>query len=182
MKRNSNLPFATGLMLAAVLLVGDSVQAQTKIDEAAVRNVPQAFATAWAKHDGHQLGKTMSEDVDFVNVGGDWLHGRANFELYHSRLLSGRFRESTITPLEIVVRFLRPNLAVLHWSWRIQGDRNEDLTPRKPRFGLFTMIVEKRGGEWLVLVAQNTNQMDGPNPELKGINPPIAFPTAEAKP
>jgi hypothetical protein len=31
---------------------------------------------------------------DFVNVGGDWLHGRADFKLYHTRLLSGRFRES----------------------------------------------------------------------------------------
>ena len=124
----------------------------------------------------------MSEDVDFVNIGGDWLHGRADFELYHTRLLSGRFRESTITPLEIAVRFLRPNLAVLHWSWRIEGDRNEDLTPRKPRFGLFTMIVEKQSGEWLVAVAQNTNWIAGPNPELNGIKPPIVFPPVEREP
>jgi hypothetical protein len=46
---------------------------------------------------------------------------------------------------------LRPDLAVLHWSWSIQSDRNEDSTPRKPRFGLFTMIVEKRGGDWPVV-------------------------------
>jgi len=155
---------------------------QTKTDEAAVHNVPQAFAVAWGTHDGHQLAKVMSDDVDFVNIGGDWLHGRADFELYHSRLLSGRFKESAITPLDIAVRFLRPDLALLHWSWKIQGDRNEDLTLRKPRYGLFTMVVEKRGGQWLVVAAQNTNWISGPNPELKGIKPPIIFPAVDENP
>jgi uncharacterized protein (TIGR02246 family) len=118
----------------------------------------------------------MSEDVDFVNVGGDWIHGRKDFELYHSRLLSGRFKESIAMPLQTAVRFLRPDLAVIHWTWKIEGDKNEDLTPRKPRYGIFTMIVEKKNGEWLVVEAQNTNQMTGPNPELGGITPPIVFP------
>ena len=33
--------------------------------------------------------------------------------------------------------------------------------------------------EWLVVVAQNTNWIAGPNPELNGIKPPIVFPTVE---
>jgi hypothetical protein len=97
-------------------------------------------------------------------------------------LLSGRFKESALTPLDTSVRFLRPDLAVVHWSWSIQGDRNEDGTLRKPRFGIFTMLVEKRGAAWLIVEAQNTNQMAGPNPELKGIKPPIVFPAIEEKP
>jgi uncharacterized protein (TIGR02246 family) len=163
--------------LLVVLLFAECVaHAQEKADRTAVGNVPQAFAVAWEKHDGHQLAMVMSDDVDFVNVGGDWLHGRADFELYHSRLLSGRFKESKLTPLETQVRFLRPDMAVLHWSWRIEGDRNEDGTLRKPRFGIFTMVVEKRGAAWLVVEAQNTNWIPGPNPELNGIKPPIVFP------
>lgn len=90
----------------------------------------------------------MSEDVDFVNVGGDWLKGKADFELNHFRLLSGRFIESTITPLEIVVRFLRPDLAVLHRSWSCIG----------------------------VGASEGIGMKAGPNPELKGIKPPIIFP------
>jgi hypothetical protein len=85
-------------------------------------------------------------------------------------------------PLETVVRFLRPDLAVIHWSWKIQGDKNEDLTPRKPRFGLFTMIAEKKDAGWLIIEAQNTNWIPGPNPELNGITPPIVFPKEEDKP
>jgi uncharacterized protein (TIGR02246 family) len=163
-------------ILAIFVFAPCVVYAQNKADEAAVRHVPQAFAAAWANHDGHQLSLIMAEDVDFVNVGGDWLHGRLDFERYHSRLLSGRFKESTLTSRETVVHFLRPDLALLHWSWALTGDRNEDLSAREPRMGIFTMVVEKRGGEWLVVAAQNTNWIPGPNPELDGISPPIAFP------
>ena len=173
---------AFGLILLAVPMVASAVYSQNKSDEAAVRDVPRAFAAAWARHDGNLLAKTMSDDVDFVNVGGDWLHGRRDFALYHSRLLSGRFKESVLTPLDTSVRFLQPDIAVLHWSWRIEGDRNEDSTLRKPRFGLFTMVVEKRNREWLVVAAQNTNQMTGPNPELNGIKPPIVFPDGQKSP
>jgi uncharacterized protein (TIGR02246 family) len=163
-------------LLAAVLTVPCAVHAQTKADEAAVRRIPQAFVAGWANHDGHQLAMIMAEDVDFVNVGGDWLHGRADFERYHSRLLAGRFKDSTLTSRDTIVRFLRPDLALLHWSWGLVGDRNQDLSVRKPRMGIFTMVVEKRGGAWLVVAAQNTNWMAGPNPEMDGITPPIVFP------
>ena len=163
-------------VLVVVLVSGGTLYAQTKADEAAVRAVPQAFVAAWAKHDGHQLAKIMSDDVDFVNVGGDWLHGRHDFELYHTRLLSGPFKNSTLTTLDTVVRFSRPDLAILHWSWSIVGDGYTDPITHQPRRGIFTMIVEKRDGVWLVTVAQNTNQMEGPNPQMEGIKPPIAFP------
>jgi len=164
------------LLLVLYLLTPCLLHAQTKADQAAVHQIPQAFADAWAKHDGHQLAIIMADDVDFVNVGGDWLHGRADFELYHSRLLSGRFKESLLTSRDTVVRFLHPDTALLHWSWELQGDRNEDGSPRKPRMGIFTMVVEKRNSAWLVVAAQNTNWIPGPNPELDGIKPGIVLP------
>ena len=167
-------------LIAFLLIAQGAVFAQTKTDGETLQNLPQAFAAAWANHNGRQLAGLMADDVDFINIGADCLHGRADFELYHSRLLTGRFRQSTLTPLETKVRFLRPDIAAVHWSWRVQGDRNEDLTPRKPRFGMFTMIAERRGGKWLIVQAQNTGWIPGPNPELKGIEPPILFPKVES--
>jgi len=163
-----------GLLMIFFLL--KSSPGQTQIDRDAVRSIPQSFARAWNSHSGHELAKIMAEDVDFVNVGADWLHGRTDFEVYHTRLLSGRFKASTLLPLDVDVRFIRRDLAVLHWSWKIQGDKNEDMTPRKPRYGLFTMIAEKGPSGWLVVEAQNNNRTLGPNPELDGIKPPIVFP------
>ena len=181
MKSTLTRPATIFFAIASLFACGVAARAQSNSDEAAVHNIPRAFADAWAKHDGQQLGKIMSDDVDFVDVAGDWLHGRADFSLYHSRLLSARFKDSTLTPLSISVRFLRPDLAVLHWNWRIEGDRNFDQTLRKPRYGLFTMVVEKQHGQWLVIAAQNTNRIPPPNPdpEMEGIKPGIAFPDGQ---
>ena len=76
------------------------------------------------------------------------------------------------------MRFIRPDLALIHWSWRIQGDKNADGSARPPRFGLITMPAEKRKGTWLVVVAQNTNCGSGP-PEIQAIKPSIAVPRDE---
>jgi uncharacterized protein (TIGR02246 family) len=160
------------LLLAAPL----PVAAQLKSDEQAVGKLPQAFSDAWARHDGHELAKIMADDVDFVTVGATWLHGRSDFEKYHTRLLSGRFKNSTITPLQTEVRFLRPEIAVVHWSWKIAGDKNPDGTLRQPRYGMMTMVAEKRKGAWLVVVSQNDNSIPGLPPEFDGIKTPMPIP------
>lgn len=158
-----------------------SLFAQSSADDEATHNLPQSFCAAWAQHDGHALAQIMAEDVDFVTVAAVYLHGRADFEKFHARLLSGRFQQASITPLQTAVRFLNPHTAVVHWSWRIEGDKNADGSARQPRFGLMTMIAEKRAGAWLVVAAQNTNAMLGVPPELEGITTPIAIPGTGAK-
>jgi uncharacterized protein (TIGR02246 family) len=148
--------------------------AQAKSDEAAVRNVPQAFCDAWNRHDGHALAQVMADDVDFVTVGAMWLHSRQDFEKYHARLLNGRFNQSTITMLQTAVRFLRPDVAIVHWSWSIAGDRNADGTARQRRYGMMTMVVEKRSDNWLVVSSQNDNA--DPWTPAEGQMPHLAMP------
>ncbi len=166
------LPVLLWFCLASV----SNVLAQSKTDEEAVRKLPQEFCDAWAKHDGHALAKLMAEDVDFVTVATTYLHGRPDFEAFHVRLLSGRFKDSTITVLDTATRFLRPDMAVVHWSWRIEGDKNPDGTRREPRFGMMTLVAENKSGNWLVVVGQNTNAILGMPPELQDIKTPIAIP------
>jgi len=165
------------------LIAGINAGAQSKaVEELAVRKLPQAFCDAWAKHDGHELAKTMAEDVDFVTVGALWLHGRTNFEKYHSRLLRGRFKDATITTVQTSVRFLRLDLAVVHWSWTVHGDKNIDGTQRPRRFGMMTMVAEKRNGDWQVVVAQNDNADFTPVPELgSDVAPVVPIPGTNYK-
>ena len=158
-----------GGLVLMVALTSLSLRAQTSTDEEAVRKLPQSFCDAWAKHDGHELAKIMTDDVDFVTVATVYLHGRADFEKFHARLLSGRFKDSTITPLEITARFLRPDITVVHWSWKIEGDKNFDGAPRAPRFGMMTMVAQKRNSNWQVVVAQNTNALLGRPPWSSGL-------------
>ena len=159
------------------------LNAQTKMtDEEALRKLPQIHCDAWNKHDAHELAKLLADDGDFVTVATVYLHGRADYEKFHARLLAGRFKNSIFTPLETNVRFLRPDMAAVHWSWKMTGDKNYDGTERPPRFGLMTLVVEKRQGAWQIVVAQNTNALLGTPPELEGIKTPIAVPGTEVKP
>ncbi len=172
--------FSWGILL---FLFATGANAQSKADEEAVRKLPQAFCEAWAKHDGHELARIMAEDVDFVTVATTYLHGRADFEKFHTRLLSGRFKEANLTSLQTTARFLRPDIAVVHWSWKIESDRNMDGTVRQqPRFGMMTMVAERRNGTWQVVVAQNTNAVLGVPPELQDIKTPIPRPGTGEKP
>jgi len=157
-------------------LAGLFLNAQTKSDQDVLRKLPQKHCDAWNNRNAHDLAMLMAVDVDFVTVATVYLHGRADYEKFHARLLSGRFKDSTFTPIHTTVRFLRPDMAVVHWSWKITGDKNFDGTPREPRFGMMTMVAEKRGGAWQVVVAQNTNSLLGTPPELEGIKTPIPLP------
>jgi uncharacterized protein (TIGR02246 family) len=168
--------FLWTVLLATILGLSASASAQSSADEQAIRALPQSFCAAWAKHDGHALAGIMADDVDFVTVATTYLHGREDFEKFHVRLLSGRFKDSTITPIDITDRFLRPDFGVVHWSWKIEGDKNPDGTARQPRYGMMVLVAEKRHGTWQVVVAQNTNAILGIPPELEGIKTPIAIP------
>ena len=116
-----------------------------------------------------------------MTVGATWIHGRTDFEKCHTQLLNGRFKESANTPLETSVRFIRPDLAVVHCSWLIQGDKNADGSARTKRFGLMTMLAEKRKDSRLVVAAQNTNRGAGP-PEVDDIKPPLIVPRTDSNP
>jgi hypothetical protein len=55
-------------------------------------------------------------------------------------LLSG-FKDLTITPLETTARFLCPDLALVHGSQKIAGDKNPDGTLGQPRYRLLTLLA-----------------------------------------
>jgi len=66
----------------------------------------------------------------------------------------------------------------------MHGDKNFDGTPRQPRIGILTTVVEKQGNDWKVIAAQNTNCIPAPPeplPEEQGITFPITLPNPEQK-
>jgi uncharacterized protein (TIGR02246 family) len=148
---------------------------QAQLDEEAVHNLPYAFCTAFKRHDGHQLAQMVADDIDFVTVGATWLHGKPDFEKCHTRLLNGRFHRMTLEPLQVAVRFIRPDIAIVHWSWTGAGDKNPGGTARQRRYGMMTMVVEKRIGSWLVVASQNDDSFPGLPPEFEGITHRFQF-------
>jgi uncharacterized protein (TIGR02246 family) len=145
----------TGLLF--LVLVCSQAYGQSAADGSAVRELAARWEQAWNHHDMKQLASLMTDDADFVNVGARHWKGRPEIEAEHSSRLP-QFRDSVWSTNSIAVQFLEPGLGLVHVNWTMKGDREPDGTLRSPRSGLFTWVVVKRSGEWLIRAAQNTNQ------------------------
>jgi len=56
------------------------------------------------------------------------------------------------------------------------GVKNRDGTARQRRYGMMTMVAEKRTGSWLVVASQNDSSFPGLTPELERITLPMPIP------
>lgn len=136
------------LLSTAALIgpVGAAAGKENAKDQEAIKEIEAHWQDAWNRHDMKAFAALVSEDVDFITVAGIWLKGRAEFESHHARMHQMQFRDSMWTTVETQIRFLKPDVAVVHVRWGITGDRDPDGTPRQPRRGVFTRVVMKRGG------------------------------------
>ena len=83
--------------------------------------------------------------------------------------------------LETMVRFLRPDLALLHFSWAIEGDQGYRWFRSSEAVRAYDHVGREQNGTWLVIAAQNTNAGHGA-PEAEDMILPIRLPKDESKP
>jgi len=152
MKRASTL-------LIAFSLIAPSVVAQTNgdaKDREAVKHLALKWQDSWNRHDMKALAMLVAEDVDLITVGGTWLRSRKEFEEDHAKGHQTIFKGSVLTMNKTEVRFIKPDVAVAHAEWSLKYEGSADGTVRQPQRGIFTWVVEKREGGWIIVAAQNT--------------------------
>ena len=109
--------------------------------EAAILNVIETLIAGWNAHDPKIYASVFAEDSDYVTVAGEWLRGRSE--------LSGQFRSTTLRTDRISIRFIRPEVAVVHFRWEREGD--------PVRQGMTTILASEDRGRWRFDAAQNTD-------------------------
>ena len=134
-----------------------------------VRNVVAGFAASWNRHDLDAFGKLFAPDAEFVNVAGNLWTGRQSIQTQHAyshgvipadspgfseadRPYHGIFKNSTIKFDQIIVRFLRNDVADAYVHWELLGDART----HEPRRGVFLFVLTRQNGAWLIAAAQNT--------------------------
>ena len=142
-------------------LAAQPARAQIKgsnADRQAVEAIAAGFQAAWNRHDMDGLASLVAEDVDYVTVVGahEWEKGREEFKRRHAQVHQTMFKDSVLTIKETYVNFIRPDIAIAHVLWETKGDTVPDRKPGEPRAGIFTWVVEKRSGKWLIVASQNT--------------------------
>jgi uncharacterized protein (TIGR02246 family) len=127
-------------------------------DEDAIREIEMRFNEAWGRHDADGMVESLADDAQFVTVNGAWTKTRADYLDLMRRLhgANGPFRFSTRETPEVHVRFLAPDVAMMHSTFHIYGDTEESV-----RTGIGTRVVRKLDGKWWTVAVQNTDVRPG---------------------
>ncbi len=122
-----------------------------------LKSLPDKWEKYWNKHNMDSLSTMLTDDVDFVNLAGVWLKGKtASIELL--RLVhQTTFKSSVWTTDSVKIRYIKPDLAILHIGWGLSGEVDPDGSNRKPRHGIFTWLVIKEKEQWMLLEMDNVN-------------------------
>ena len=93
-------------------------------DDEAIRDLEDRFNAAWNAHDPDAIAESLSDDAQFITVNGAWTTRRQGFRDLMARLhgADGPYRASTRRTPEMQVRFLAPDIAILHSRFWIDGE------------------------------------------------------------
>jgi uncharacterized protein (TIGR02246 family) len=130
----------------------------TKADEEAIREIELRFNEAWGRHDADGMVESLIDEAQFVTVNGAWTKTRADYLDLMRRLHGpdGPFRMSTRETPEMQVRFLTPDVAMMHSRFHIYGDTEEIV-----RTGVGTRVIRRLDGRWCTVAVQNTDVRAG---------------------
>lgn len=100
--------------------------------------------------------ESLAEDAQFITVNGVWVKGRAAFLNLMERLHAGPFKNSQRETFASEIRFLAPDVAMVHSRFRVSGDVIED-GRAITREGVGIRMVRKLDGHWRTVAVQNTD-------------------------
>ena len=135
------------LFLAAVF----PVYGQSAADEAAIRDNVKQLETGWNTKNGAAFAKPFAEDADYVVINGRVLKGREEIATSHQRIFDTVYKDTKLALTVKQVRFLRPDVAVVHASGHREGPTQE-LT----QGAMMTFIMTKGSQGWTIAAFQNT--------------------------
>jgi len=121
-------------------------------EEDAIRENVKYLETGWNTKSGKVFATPFAEDADYVVINGMYIKGRAAIEAAHERIFATVFKETTIELKVKQVRFLRPDVAVVHVSGHRDSPNKELVSD-----AMITMVMTKEKQGWIVSAFQNTD-------------------------
>jgi uncharacterized protein (TIGR02246 family) len=125
-------------------------------DETAIRSVIVDMTAGFNNHDPVAASRMYSEDADFTNVAGRQAKGAAEIEKFLAAGFKTRLKAATQETKDVTVRFVRPDVAIVHVTNQISGFLAADGSTVPPHNELSLRVFQKENGAWLVVAFHNT--------------------------
>lgn len=147
------------ILAFALLLAPAALRAQggSPADQKAIRDIEAQWEAAWNRHDVAAMARNYAPDSDAINLAGEWFKGRAAFVKSLEELHSDKVKGSVWQTEQTNIKFLTPEIVIVHVYINSHGDRNPDGTAMPPRHAILTRVEVKRDGRWLIVASQATN-------------------------
>jgi uncharacterized protein (TIGR02246 family) len=161
-RRDDRRKFMRMVILLAALALPCSpgtacAQAGRAADLKAIRAIETQWEAAWNHHDVPAMVALGAADADWINLAGEWFKGRDAFAKSLESLHSGKVKASVWHTGQVDVKFLDPNIAVVHVYFTSSGERNPNGTAMPARRGIFTRVEMEQDGRWRIVASQATN-------------------------
>src|ERR1700693_4544636 len=118
----------------------------TPEDEASIRAIIVKITDAFNRHDAKASSQFYAPDADSVNVAGQSATGPAEIEKFLVAAHSTRLKEATIKTLNVTIRFIRPDVAIVRENHEMRGFRGPDGAPVPPYQETSLRVFEKKTG------------------------------------
>jgi uncharacterized protein (TIGR02246 family) len=115
-------------------------------DEDAIRAIHQQMIDAWNASNGETFAAPFTDDADFVVFEGTNLKGREEIATFTQHIFDTVVKGSRLEGEVKFVRFLGPELAVMHSVVRTILPGQTEASPGRDSMQLTVMM--KRDGEW----------------------------------
>lgn len=143
-------------VFVTLLLMGFSTQPSVMndtraADEAALRANVKQLETGWNTKSGEAFAKPFAEDADYVIINGMYIKGRDVIAKSHQQIFDTIFKDTTITLSVKQIRYLRPDVAVVH----VSGHRDSP-TKELVEDAMITFVMTKEKDGWVIAAFQNT--------------------------
>lgn len=137
--------------ILSVFALSASAQNNHAADESAMRDAVKQMETGWNTKSGALFAKPFAEDADYVIINGSYIKGRSVIESAHQRIFDTIFKETTLSLTVQQIRFLRPDVAVVH----VKGQRSSPVKELN-QDAMLTLFMTKENHRWTIAAFQNT--------------------------
>ena len=131
-------------------------------EEDAIRKLIEEMTDAFNAHDATRCSQIFMADGDLATVRGEWFHGASEIKRGLDEIFTTRAGAARLTPVDIRIRFIRPDVALAHVQNELSGLNGSDGKLLAPHIEFSLRVFSKEDGGWRLAAMHNRRLDHGP--------------------